>query len=79
MHTFKSGTGHRQSIDFKADKASQTAPVIVETITDDDGTEMYVLENGNLFPKLRYDALWFPVKTKIKPKNFRDPYPGSLR
>lgn len=30
---------------------------------------MYNLANGNSIPKLRYDALWLPVKGKILPEH----------
>jgi hypothetical protein len=55
----------RNLVDFKANVKSVTAPVIVDTITGDDGEESYVLENGNTFPKEKYDALWFPSRGKM--------------
>jgi hypothetical protein len=59
------------SVDYKAEKKSYTAPVVVDEILSDDGEELYVLENGNTIPKLRYDSMWKVPKNKILPKNYR--------
>lgn len=55
-----------RSVDFRADVKTYNKPAIVDTITNDEGIEVYVLENGNTFPKEKYDAIWNPVKGVVK-------------
>lgn len=51
--------------DFRAEVKSQTAPVVNDQFTDDEGVEQYILENGNTIPKIRYDAMWTNEKRFI--------------
>lgn len=65
--------------DFKAKRAAHYAPIVIDTIMDDEGNLQHILENGNTIPKDRYDALWNVKKTAILPKYYKGENPHKTK
>lgn len=67
----KQPSGRTHIVDFKANRPSKIAPLVIDKFIADDGMEMYVLDNGNSQPKLSYEKFWGAPKGVILPKNFK--------
>jgi hypothetical protein len=50
--------GISPTVDYIADRKTNTAPVVVESFTDDELIEWYILENGNHILADRYNPKW---------------------
>ncbi len=59
--------GITPSVDYRATVKSNTAPDILDSYINDDGELVYVLANGNEALSVKYDAIWNPPKSAIKP------------
>lgn len=59
--------GKGNTVDFRPDKKSFTAPEVVDRYQNDEGDTILILASGNEIPEIRYNAMWFPVKTAIRP------------
>jgi len=56
------------NVHFMPTVPTYKAPAIAETIVNDEGDEVYILENGNTSLKSRYDAIWNPIAGKVNMK-----------
>lgn len=63
---------NHHSVEYKAERKANSAPVISESYTNDEGEVMLILANGNEMSDTAYKAMWEPVRSKILPKNYRD-------
>lgn len=52
-------------IEYKAEKLAHSQPKIVESYMDDDGSKMYILDNGNTCKADVYDRIWSVPKGEI--------------
>lgn len=57
--------GISPTVDYIADRKTNTAPIVVESFTDDELVEWYILENGNHILADRYNAMWNMAKGKV--------------
>lgn len=72
--------GKQITTDFKPQKKSYTAPKVEEQFTDDDGEVIYVLENGNTIPKIKYDQMWnVPKGAMIHDKKWKGDNPDRTK
>lgn len=66
-------------VTFRPERKSYSAPVVVDEIMDDDGERFYVLENGNMIPSIKYDAMWSQPKGIIKHKSYKGDNPDTTK
>lgn len=59
---------------FMSSKPVHTAPPI-----DHEEGDIYVLKNGNTILKEKYDSMWFPKRTKVKPYNHKGDNPHKTK
>jgi hypothetical protein len=64
--------GTRRHVDYKAHRPSQSKPVIMEEIKDEEGiVTHYMCEGNRLFEKIAYDRNFSTAPMKIKPVGYK--------
>lgn len=67
------------NVGFSPDVKYHTAPKVVDSFIDDEGEKVLVLANGNTTLESRYNALWNPLKGKVKPEHYKGENPDRTK
>lgn len=65
------------TVQFKAEKKSYSAPVILSEFINEDNELTYELDNGNTITASNYKKMWLPTKKEIMPANYKGENPDK--